>query len=81
MEHLLLTGRLLTSLACNGPPGAMPADLTSCLPMWLAPNLITLTGVFGLVVAFAVSACYLPEYEGMRAGGAPPAAVVYGPRS
>ncbi|KAK9829687.1 hypothetical protein WJX72_007350 [[Myrmecia] bisecta] len=34
------------------------------LPLWLAPNLITLTGLFGLVAAYLVTAWYLPEFEG-----------------
>jgi hypothetical protein len=32
--------------------------------MWLAPNLITLLGTMGLVVGYAASAIYLPEFEG-----------------
>ncbi|KAK9844095.1 hypothetical protein WJX81_004397 [Elliptochloris bilobata] len=37
---------------------------TELLPRWLAPNLITLTGVFGLTVAYLVSWAYLPSMEG-----------------
>ncbi|GBF87918.1 CDP-Ethanolamine:DAG ethanolamine phosphotransferase [Raphidocelis subcapitata] len=32
------------------------------LPMWLAPNLITLTGTIGLVIAYCVSAWYSPDF-------------------
>ena len=38
--------------------------------MWLAPNLITLTGVFGLVAAYFLSASYLPGFEGAAGGTA-----------
>lgn len=33
------------------------------LPMWLAPNLITLTGTVGLIVAYCVSAWYSPDFS------------------
>ena len=39
------------------------------LPEWLAPNLITLTGLFALVLAYVVNAWYLPEFEGERRQG------------
>lgn len=32
--------------------------------MWLAPNLITLSGLAFMVVAYLVNAYYLPEYAG-----------------
>lgn len=35
--------------------------------MWLAPNLITLLGTMGLVLGYAASAYYLPEFEGVHA--------------
>lgn len=31
-------------------------------PRWLAPNLVTLTGLFALVVTYIVTAIYLPEF-------------------
>ncbi|KAI8470281.1 MAG: CDP-Ethanolamine:DAG ethanolamine phosphotransferase [Monoraphidium minutum] len=31
-------------------------------PMWLAPNLITLTGTIGLIIAYCVSAWYAPDF-------------------
>ena len=34
------------------------------LPLWLAPNLITLTGTMGLVVAYCVAMYYTPDFEG-----------------
>ena len=47
------------------PPLAAPADITNhWLPMWLAPNLITLIGVSALVASYATSAAYLPEFAG-----------------
>nr|QZD35611.1 CDP-ethanolamine:1, 2-diacylglycerol ethanolaminephosphotransferase [Lobosphaera incisa]QZD35612.1 CDP-ethanolamine:1, 2-diacylglycerol ethanolaminephosphotransferase [Lobosphaera incisa] len=33
-------------------------------PMWVAPNLITLTGIGGLVVAYLLTAVYSPELSG-----------------
>ena len=41
------------------------AGITNLLPTWLAPNLITLMGITGLIVAFLVSATMVPEIEGM----------------
>jgi hypothetical protein len=42
-----------------------PADITNhWLPMWLAPNLITLLGVFALLLSYFLSAVYLPEFAG-----------------
>ena len=40
------------------------AGLTELLPRWLAPNLITLTGTFGLVLAYLVSLHYVPTFTG-----------------
>lgn len=37
--------------------------------MWLAPNLITLTGTIGLIISYCVSAWYSPDFSGERAGG------------
>lgn len=34
------------------------------LPMWLAPNLITLTGLVGVVISFLVDAWYVLDYQG-----------------
>lgn len=36
------------------------------LPMWLAPNLITLTGLMCVVAAFALDAWYILDYSGAR---------------
>ncbi|CAK0780569.1 hypothetical protein CVIRNUC_005097 [Coccomyxa viridis] len=36
--------------------------LTELLPRWLAPNLITLTGTFGLILAYFVSLYYVPTF-------------------
>ena len=40
------------------------AGLTELLPRWLAPNLITLTGTFGLILAYFVSLYYVPTFTG-----------------
>ncbi|GMH39591.1 hypothetical protein BSKO_07489 [Bryopsis sp. KO-2023] len=37
---------------------------TSKLPMWLAPNLITLSGLLGVVFAHMLTVIYLPDFEG-----------------
>lgn len=34
------------------------------LPMWLAPNLITLLGLFALLLSYVVAAVHLPEFAG-----------------
>jgi hypothetical protein len=34
------------------------------MPLWLAPNLITLSGIFGLLGAYVLTAIYFPEFEG-----------------
>ena len=36
------------------------------LPLWLAPNLITLTGTMGLIIAYCVSMYYTPDFDGVR---------------
>jgi hypothetical protein len=33
------------------------------MPMWLAPNLITLTGTMCLIVAYLISAWYSPDFD------------------
>ncbi len=76
---LLRTSLLLGCYACRSATDAKraPSQCTCCwatgcterLPRWLAPNLITLTGLFGLVLAYVVSWAYLPSME----GAAPPA--------
>lgn len=48
--------------ACRSLPGC--AGIVNYLPMWLAPNLITLLGTMGLVLGYIASAIYLPEFEG-----------------
>ncbi|CAG9461470.1 unnamed protein product [Pedinophyceae sp. YPF-701] len=35
------------------------------LPRWMAPNLITLLGLFSLMIAYSVSSWYLPEMQGV----------------
>ncbi len=41
------------------------ADIANnLLPDWLAPNLITLLGLFALIFAYIVNTVYLPEFEG-----------------
>lgn len=32
--------------------------------MWLAPNLITLLGLFALLLSYVVAAVHLPEFAG-----------------
>lgn len=47
------------------------ADIANnLLPDWLAPNLITLMGLFALMVAYVVAAVYLPEFHGKPPGPA-----------
>lgn len=41
------------------------AGIVSVLPLWLAPNLITLIGIFALVVAYVVTLFYLPGIAGI----------------
>uniref|UniRef100_A0A7S0X1J6 Ethanolaminephosphotransferase n=1 Tax=Chlamydomonas leiostraca TaxID=1034604 RepID=A0A7S0X1J6_9CHLO len=38
--------------------------ITDMLPMWLAPNLITLTGLMGVIGSYLISAYYLPDFVG-----------------
>lgn len=40
------------------------ADCVKLLPMWLAPNLVTLSGLFCLIVAYIANAYYLPDFVG-----------------
>ena len=44
------------------PP--MRAGLVSLLPMWLAPNLITLVASACIAIAYALNALYLPDFTG-----------------
>ncbi len=44
---------------------ALCAGTTSQLPMWLAPNLITLLGIFGLIIAYVLTALYIPGFDGI----------------
>eukprot|EP00879_Flechtneria_rotunda_P007428 GHRR01007792.1.p1 GENE.GHRR01007792.1~~GHRR01007792.1.p1 ORF type:complete len:237 (+),score=48.01 GHRR01007792.1:315-1025(+) len=37
---------------------------TSKLPLWLAPNLITLTGTLALIASYLLSAYYIPDFAG-----------------
>ena len=48
------------------PP--MRAGLVSLLPMWLAPNLITLVASACIAIAYAVNALYLPDFTGGALG-------------
>jgi hypothetical protein len=40
------------------------AGLVEFLPMWLAPNLITLMASACIAVAYAVNVVYLPDFTG-----------------
>lgn len=40
------------------------AGVVNYLPVWLAPNLITLIGIFGLVIAYLVTLYHLPGLAG-----------------
>lgn len=54
-----------TAHPCPALPPCLPADITNnWLPMWLAPNLITLIGLFALLSSYALGAFYLPEFAG-----------------
>lgn len=51
-------------LTLHSPP-LSPADITNnWLPLWLAPNLITLMGLWALLAAYALGVKYLPEFAG-----------------
>ncbi len=39
--------------------------IVNFLPLWLAPNLITLIGIFALVVAYVITLFYLPGIAGI----------------
>ncbi len=41
------------------------AGIVNLLPVWLAPNLITLIGIFALVVAYVITLFYLPGIAGI----------------
>lgn len=38
--------------------------LVTKLPLWLAPNLITLIGTFAIFASYLINAYYLPDFEG-----------------
>lgn len=38
--------------------------ITNRLPLWLAPNLITLTGLLGVILAYLFSAAYSLDFTG-----------------
>lgn len=72
--------RLRTFPQRAAPPG-LPADITNhWLPMWLAPNLITLLGLSALLLSYAVAAAHQPDFSGFaplwlyasRCGGSKP---------
>lgn len=51
-------------LQCAALPGPH-ADITNhWLPMWLAPNLITLLGLSALLLSYAVAAAHQPDFSG-----------------
>ena len=55
----------LLSLAAPAPAPPCAADITNnWLPLWLAPNLITLIGVSALVMAYVAAAVQLPDFAG-----------------
>jgi ethanolaminephosphotransferase len=62
--------RAAAAAAAAASPAAVsrpPADITEhILPSWLAPNLITLTGLCALVAAYCLTAAQLPEYGGHK---------------
>jgi hypothetical protein len=67
--------RVMQSGAClafSRPAPARPpppvAGSVELLPLWLAPNLITLLGTMWLVVAYAVNAYYSPDFQSRQAG-------------
>ena len=45
------------------------AGLVNCLPLWLAPNLITLVGLIGMFVAYGIGCYYDPDFDGGCQGG------------
>lgn len=52
------------ALAAGGSSLTCSAGIVELLPLWLAPNLITLIGVSALVVAYVVTLFYLPGLAG-----------------
>ncbi|KAF5839936.1 hypothetical protein DUNSADRAFT_18217 [Dunaliella salina] len=42
--------------------------LTLQLPMWLAPNLITLIGLIGIMLSYIASALYFPDFTDDQSG-------------
>ena len=60
---------LLLALSSLHPckPSLLPcfAGVVELLPLWLAPNLITLIGVSALVLAYVVTLSYLPGLAGI----------------
>lgn len=47
-------------------PLLLDAAVVEALPMWLAPNLITLTGMLFVIAAYVLSILNLPEFQGRR---------------
>ena len=43
---------------------ALVAGVTELFPKWVAPNLITMAGTMGLVIAYIVFLIYLPDLQG-----------------
>ena len=43
--------------------------LVDRLPMWLAPTLITLTGLLAVIAAWMMDAWYLTDYTGVCVDG------------
>ena len=57
-EYAVCSGRTCHYwLLCTG--------IVNVLPLWLAPNLITLIGIFALVVAYVTTLFYLPGIAGI----------------
>lgn len=61
--------RRSAELRCNSSAidGTWPdvvAGVTARLPSWLAPNVITLIGLAGLLAAYILAFVYLPGFEG-----------------
>ena len=38
--------------------------ITNRLPMWLAPNTITLTGLIGVILSFLLNSWFIMDYQG-----------------
>lgn len=70
-----LTGRLenMDCFLCSSAGGdniprpiSLPSGATELIPLWVAPNLITLAGMLGLILSYFLFLFYLPTLEGER---------------